>query len=308
MPDDKPRGRGSIFGAVVIIIAGVVFLYSNLRPEWDPWPIISRYWPVLLILLGVGKLIDVVRAHNAAPGTPPMRRGGEGLAIFVLVMLLCFVFFRPHGLASSRTRHENKSVELGSAESVRMTVDMPAGDLRISGGAAKLLDADFDYGESEGRPEVSYDANGKEGNLRVTQTSTPHIGNTHNTWQLRLNNDAVRDLRLDMGAGRGDLNFNGVRLTNLEVDMGAGDLTTDLTGDWKQNVNVRIEGGAGRATVRLPHSIGVRVHASGGLGSIDVSGLRSDGGYYVNDSYGKSPITMNVTVEGGVGQIRLLGD
>jgi hypothetical protein len=309
MADDRPRGRGSLFGAALLIIVGVLFLYSNLRPEWNPWPWISSYWPVLLILLGLGKLVDAVRTRNLPPGAPPVRRSGEGLAIFVLIILLCFVFFRARGRGfshvGSRVAHESKSVDAQGADTVRMFVEMPAGDLRISGGATKLLDAEFDYDESEGQPEVSYDA--KEGRLKITQGGGhPHIGNTRNNWALRLNNDVVRELNLEMGAGRGDLILNGTRLTKVDVQLGAGDLTTDLTGDWKQDVTVRLEGGAGRATVRLPKGVGVRVRASGGIGSIDVEGLRSEGGYYVNSAYGKSPVTMNVTVEGGVGQIRLI--
>ncbi|HMD31127.1 MAG TPA: toast rack family protein [Candidatus Acidoferrales bacterium] len=313
MSDAKPRGRGSLFGALFLILLGAIFLYSNLRPEWDPWPLISRYWPLLLIVLGLGKLWDAMRARNAPPGTPPVRRSGEGVAIFVLILLVGIVFFRGHGqgYAGSRLAHEARSVEAQGAESVRVSMEMPAGELRISGGATKLLDADFDYTESDGAPDVSYDASGKEGTLRIEQHgSHPHvhvIGSSDDRWALRLNNDLVRDLQVEMGAGRGDLNLRGLALTNLSVEMGAGELTTDLIGDWKKDVTVRIEGGAGRATVRLPKDIGVRVRASGGIGSIDVSGLRSDGSYYVNDAYGKSPVTMNVTVEGGVGQIRLLG-
>jgi len=310
MADQQPRPRGSLFGAFFLILAGALFLYSNLRPEWNPWPLISRYWPVLLILLGLGKLIDVLRTQNAPPGAPPLRRAGEGLAIFVLFLLLVTVFFRGHrGYASSRLLHETKTVEAQGASTVRVNLDMNAGDLRITGGGDKLLDANFDYDESDGRPEVSYDASGTEGRLHVSQSGGSHIigrAGRDDTWALRLNNDLVRELRLEMGAGRGDLNLRGVQLTQLEVDMGAGELTTDLTGDWKHDVTVRIEGGAGRATVRLPKNVGVRVRAAGGIGSIDVEGLRRDGSYYVNNLYGKSPITMNVTVEGGVGQIRLL--
>jgi len=310
MPDNAPRSRGSLFGAAFLIILGSLFLYSNLQPEWNPWPWISRFWPVLLIALGLGKLFDALRARSLSPGTPAPRRSGEGFAILAVVLLLCLVFVgaRRNGRWSTRLVHESKSVEAQGADTVRMSVDMPAGDLRIAGGAAKLLDADFDYSESEGRPEISYDSSGSDRRLSITQNGSPHIGRTENTWSLRLNNDEVRELRIEMGAGRGDLNLNGIRLSKLDVEIGAGDITTDLTGDWKQDVTVRIEGGAGRATIRLPRDIGVRVRASGGIGSIDVEGLRHDGDNYVNSAYGKSSVTMDVTVEGGVGQIRLIGN
>jgi len=309
MPDATPRSRGPIFGALFLIALGALFLYSNLVPDWSPWWIIARYWPVLLILIGVAKLWDVLRMRNLPPGAPPPRRHGEAWAAVAMVVLVCLILAGARGRSARWTyglQHESKSVEAQGADSVRVSLDMPAGELTLRGGADKLLDANFDYNGSVGRPSVSYDLSGKEGHLTISQDGGPHIGRTENTWALTLNNDLVRELKLDMGAGRGELNLRGLGLTKLDVDMGAGDLTTDLTGDWKQDVNVRIEGGAGRATVRLPKGVGVRVRASGGIGSIDVQGLRSDGDYYVNSAYGKSPVTMNVTVEGGVGQIRLI--
>ncbi|HYA96899.1 MAG TPA: LiaF domain-containing protein, partial [Methylomirabilota bacterium] len=96
-----------------------------------------------------------------------------------------------------------------------------------------------------------------------------------------------------------------VPLTRLEVNMGAGQLDLDLTGPRKENMTVVIHGGVGQARIRLPKDVGVRADAHGGIGSIDVSGLRHDGGEYVNDAYGKSPVTIDLNVQGGVGQITL---
>jgi hypothetical protein len=61
----------------------------------------------------------------------------------------------------------------------------------------------------------------------------------------------------------------------------------------------------GSATIRLPKDEGVRVVASGGIGAIHADGLKSRGDAYVNDAYGKTPQTIDLTVHGGVGQINL---
>ena len=61
----------------------------------------------------------------------------------------------------------------------------------------------------------------------------------------------------------------------------------------------------GKATVRLPSDVGVRASAHGGIGAINVHGLKKDGDDYVNEAYGKSPITVTVHVAGGVGEINL---
>jgi hypothetical protein len=55
----------------------------------------------------------------------------------------------------------------------------------------------------------------------------------------------------------------------------------------------------------LPSEIGVRATAQGGLGKIDAEGLEKEGSAYVNDAYGNSEVTLEVDVQGGVGQINL---
>jgi predicted membrane protein len=110
-----------------------------------------------------------------------------------------------------------------------------------------------------------------------------------------------------MGAGQSDLRVDGLNLTNLEVNMGAGELHLDLT-EQKSNLRADIEGGVGSATIRLPRDVGVRVEASGGLGSINAHGLQRDGDAYVNAAYGKTPASIDLTIEGGVGEINLVAE
>jgi hypothetical protein len=50
----------------------------------------------------------------------------------------------------------------------------------------------------------------------------------------------------------------------------------------------------------------VEVHATGGIGSISAHGLKRDGDAYVNDAFGKTPTSIKMTIEGGVGEINLI--
>ena len=306
MANEAPRRLGSVFGALLLITIGGLFLVSNLLPDWDVWPFMSRYWPVILILWGLGRLYDAMRAP-AAPGAPHARSGGG--SIIAIILLVCFfAFAATRWRGPGRYVHETQSMEAQGAESVAVSIEMPAGELNISGGATKLLDADFDYSWADGKPRISYDSSGKDRQLRLTQDGSRHLGREHNHWNLRMDGGKITSLHIDMGAGRSDLRLGGMRLNRVSVEMGAGECIADLTGDWKQNAEVHIEGGAGSATVRLPKDVGVRARASGALGSIDVRGLHRDNGYYVNDAYGKSPVTINLDVEGAVGEIRLIQD
>jgi hypothetical protein len=203
-------------------------------------------------------------------------------------------------------RKESKAVALGAAHTVKVSLNMKAGELKVGGGASGLMEADFTYNVPEWKPEVNYEVSGDVGNLELEQPgSASSTGNTRNEWDLRLSNKTPIEMTVNMGAGRATLTLGGMALSRLELNMGAGETTVDLTGNWKKDLSAQIHGGVGRATVRLPREAGVYVVAQGGLGSINASGFQRQGDAYVNDQYGKSPITLRIEVEGGVGEINL---
>ena len=293
--------RSSLVGAVLLVALGLLFLYSNFRPGLDPWPLLSRYWPVLLIFLGLGKVWDQFRPQASSAGRAWLS-GGEIAVILLLVIAGIALSFQ----SASRKIHDVEALDRQGSEAVRVHIQMPAGELKLSGGANKLMEADFNYDEAEGKPRISYQASRSGGQLDINQPGKKfHFGPTHNDWNVRLADNVPMELKVEMGAGQGELKVGDLSLTRLEINMGAGQFTADLTGDWKKDLDAEMHGGVGHAIILLPQDVGVRVHATGGIGSISADGLKREGDEYVNDLYGKSPVTLRLDVSGGVGNIEL---
>ncbi|MGH9729767.1 MAG: toast rack family protein [Candidatus Acidiferrales bacterium] len=202
---------------------------------------------------------------------------------------------------------ENVSIPLSAAKSVDVHLQMSAGEINISGGSPQLLDGTIKYNVPDWKPDVSYSVNDGKGALMVMQPEASHttIGGVKYTWDLHLNNAVPLDVAVEMGAGNSTLNFSSLTLRNLDVQMGAGNSIVDLTGDWKQNVTASIQGGVGEAHIKLPRDTGVRVTVDGGLGSVNAPDFKKDGDSYVNDAYGKSKVTVEVHVTGGIGEVYL---
>jgi hypothetical protein len=307
MPETDRRPSRSIWGAVVLIALGALLLLANLGLGFNPWMVLARFWPLILIFLGIGGLIDYFRVRSD-PNAASIRTSVPVIAVIAIVVLVGLAFAHHHRVRA-KTVHEDRSVDLGGATSVHAHINMPAGQLTISSGGPALLGAHFDYTDSDGDPQVNYDVAGGVGDLEISQTQpTVHIGNSNNTWQLNFANNVPLDLSLDMGAGQGDVNLDGLDVTNLKINLGAGQMDVDLRGARTTDLDADIEGGVGQGTIHLPKDVGVRVHADGGLGSIDTHGLTRDGDDYVNDALGKSPATIHLKVEGGVGSIDLDAD
>ena len=251
----------------------------------------------------------VPRRPEAADSPLPERKPTRAAAILtasaVLALLSagCMVVSND----SATTESESKTIELKGAKSVQLNVEMGAGELRIRGGAAPLLDADFRYSPAQWKPEVRYDVAGDRGTLVVRQHGSQTIGsNKKNEWELRLNEDVPMDVSVKLGAGEGALDLGNVSLHSLNIEMGVGELKLNLTGHPRNNVDVSINGGVGQATVRLPRRARLEVEAHGGIGEITASGLTKRDGLWVNEPSGATDATMHVTVNGGIGGIHLI--
>jgi uncharacterized protein DUF2154/cell wall-active antibiotic response 4TMS protein YvqF len=313
MADGQSTHRTSLVLPIVLITVGAMFLYANWRPAFDPWPILRTYWPLILIFVGLGKMWDVTRARRNPDGTarPGVSLGATcGALAFVLVLVVLFW----HGRAFTRDRHyssdiqhQSRTLERLNAKSIHVSLETSSGEFNISGGSSHLLDADFNYSGSYETPRVDYNVADGVGHLSISQDDgSTHFGTTHNQWNLRFSNDVPLELKVEMGAGRGQLRLRDMPVTRLEMSMGAGQADLDITGDRKNDLVADLEGGVGQVTIRLPRKVGVVVRASGGIGAVDAHGLRHQDGEYTNEVYGKTPATIRLTVQGGVGQISLI--
>jgi len=312
MPENVRQERPPLVFPIVLITVGALFLYANYRPAFDPWYVLKTYWPLILIFLGLAKIFDSARANRAGNSNAGAWSAGATLGFVAFIVVMIVLLFHSHAFSHSRAfrsvvKHESQHVDLQGANSIEASIQSPAGELNVEGGASRALEADFNFAESFGAPVVDYHVASGVGQINVTQDrDEPHFGISHNDWKLRFNNSIPLELKVEMGAGEGNLHLRDVPITRLELHMGAGHVMVDLTGNRAKDVDADIQGGVGEALVRLPRNVGVDAHASGGIGGILAPGLKKEGDEYTNDAFGKAPVTIRLRVQGGVGSIKLL--
>ncbi len=205
-------------------------------------------------------------------------------------------------------RTETRSIDLDKSEEVRVDLRMGAGEMRVSGGAEKLMEGRFTYNRLRLRPEVSYTSGGFRGHLTVEEPG--HVGGTTSryAWDLRLNDQKVLDLDVHCGAGQTRLDLGDLTLRRVNVELGVGEVKMDLRGMPKDSYDVTIHGGVGEATVYLPEGVGIDADVRGGIGDIHAPGLEKRNGRYVNDAYGRAKNTVHLDIQGGIGSINLIAN
>jgi hypothetical protein len=101
MPPLPPRRHRSFAGPFVLIVIGAIFLLGTMRilSVSRLWHLFANYWPVLLILWGIIKLVEHQQAQREG-----MRSAGIGAGgVLLVVMIIVF------GLIATQIDHTNWS-------------------------------------------------------------------------------------------------------------------------------------------------------------------------------------------------------
>jgi DUF4097 and DUF4098 domain-containing protein YvlB len=106
-----PPRRHSVVGPLILIVIGVLFLLRNIGYTIPLFHNYARYWPLLLVLIGLVRLAEFFAARSAQRPVPCMGGGAVFLVVIVIVT----------GVALSGALHGRKDINWGS---VRDNVDI----------------------------------------------------------------------------------------------------------------------------------------------------------------------------------------
>lgn len=115
--------------------------------------------------------------------------------------------------------------------------------------------------------------------------------------------------RFLLRAGAANVEVRGIGYASpreVQVEGGMGNLILDFTGPWTDSARVKVTAGVGALRLRFPRDVGVRVAMEGGLSNIQTSGdWRLSQDIYLNEAYGQSGTSLEVTLTAGVGSVTL---
>ena len=174
-------------------------------------------------------------------------------------------------------------------------IEMGAGRLTISSGAANLVEGTVTYNVTDWAPTVSQISNG----VLLSQDHTTNVGisdnDIENDWDLKLGQTPI-DLKISAGAYEGTIDLSGLSITNLEVNDGASKATIrfDLLNPVEMQ---RLEYKTGASQVELI-----------GLANANVSTITFDSGAgsYTLDFSGELQRDITVHIASGMSDTRIV--
>ncbi|HEX7587428.1 MAG TPA: DUF5668 domain-containing protein [Anaerolineae bacterium] len=292
--------RPSLIGPLILITLGVLFLLANFGMlPLSFWEIAARFWPLVLILVG----LELVFGRRSAIG-----------ALVVVVLWLALVggvvWLASAGggvLPSAPLITETLSEPLGDIKSATINLDIGVATtnvIALGAEASDLMKGTFAH-SSGIRIAKSYNVAANEGRLGLKgEGADIALFDFRNSrWDIGLNPGLPLVLNVNGGVGRVELDLSGLNVTAINLDAGVG--TIAATTPSKGVTTLRVNGGVGNATITVPNGVSARIHVNSGLGAIRVNETRfpkaADG--YQSSDYGSSANKIDIAVDGGVGSV-----
>ncbi len=274
-----------------------------------------RFWPILVIALGVGLLLRSTRFGVA---------GGMLAAALPGVLLGGLVVASPDMMPACRI------AEPSSYTTQQGTFDGAASvDLRLDCGEISVATAPgtgwhVQTGDGTGTAPV---VNSAADRLSVWSADEGHRFGSHwsgDAFVVTLPTDRTLDLDVEVNAGHGRLDLAGARLGDIRLDVNAGDLAANLTGATLVRLSMDIN--AANASVRLPASgdfeadfsvnaadltvcappgLGLRIRQDVVLGSTTYAGLDRTGDAWETPGYSTATSHADVTISVNVGSVEV---
>jgi len=292
--------RPGITGPVILISLGVIFLLNNMGfIDLNLWDVIMRFWPILLIAIGLDILIG--------------RRSAWGAAIAVVVVLAILaggiVFF--DNQAQWTYAAEKFEIPLGNVEEATISLDPALGYLLID----ELPKESNVLLQGEVRP-FSGEEFGKNVDFSGTRATidlrtegvivAPFFGGWSDqpSWDFALHPEVATDLIVDFGVGKAELDLQDLQIGEIHVEQGLGQMILLLPS--ADNMDINLDGGIGEIQVVIPEDVGVRIRAGVGIGNVLVpSDYTRDGDFYISPGYAAAENQIEMVIDLAIGSVQV---
>ena len=281
--------------AYVLILLGALLLVARLG-WFDLTRLLGvlRYWPVLVIAVGVDMLTG---------GKRRLLVYGAGVAAAVILSLT------GGGIVAKPASTVQVAQELQGARSADVHVVASLAELQLSGSSQAQLLASGTLGQHSGEQVVvDYVLRGDHGQFSAVSQGlrSTFMGFRRAVpWDLTLTGRVPISLSVETGVGDSNLDLRQLQLEQLVVNAGVGSTTLHLP----QGAGYAgsIDGGIGTVEVRVPRSVDVRIEVDTGIGSVNVANhFARNGNVYTSPGYATSAQRVDLSIDAGIGTVRIL--
>lgn len=306
----KSGARGSSHGnafpiwAFIIIVVGIVLLLNNFG--FLPLGLggtLVRFWPVLIILIGVNIIWG--RSH------PWLVSGITLLAIFAVLGIGIAVTVAQGGTVTTNSSIVEPKGDLAKAE---VEIEFGAGNLvldNLTANSVNLVESDAQHTgwARDGGIVKEIERRSSVGILKLSQERAQWFfsgGDRDDRWNVHLSPDIPIELTVKTGASDSELDLSKLKVTKLNVETGASQLSVTLPEAAGLTI-ARIKAGVADVKVTVPQNVAARIATQTGLTPTNIDEIRfpRTGGAYQSLNYDTATNRIDLEIQGGLANLRV---
>lgn len=295
-----------IFWGVFFISIGGLVLLGNLTALDFTWHSAWKFWPMVLVLIGVSILVK----NQIGKGIV------AGLAAFVLALTI-------YASVSATTNLIDNDFEINFGDEVvyydttyfsqEYSDSIETASLQFSAGAGgfKMLtptDKLIDFRTEGAENNYKLNRNDSGSNTDITfKMKNTHLkfgkNNYKNSVEMSLNSKPEWDLNFDIGAASMDLDLTEYKINKLDIDMGAAALNVKF-GDLADVSRFKLDAGASDIDILIPESVGCEINSDAALSSKNYEGFEKiNKKLYRTDNFDSAKKKIYIDIDCGVSSI-----
>jgi len=300
---EKKLGRNyriPIFG-ISLLFLGVVFLLQTLDViPWGLWGTLWRFWPVLIIIIGLSILL---KRYN------PWLVSALVLAMLFACLGIAAWQYEPSLPAGQTTK--SYSEPLGNLERAQIEIDFTAGSLTVnslSPSSLNFVEAESRMSNGDGGMRADFHQQGGEGRLRLStgQVNRQFWDEAGLSWEVRFTRNIPLTIEVESAASNLNLDLSELEVTSLRVNINAGNCRVQMPSS-TGTTYAYIEANVANVEVTIPDGVAFRLKADVDLGVFEVDENRfpKKGTYYMSPDFESAQNRIELELDCDLGRVQI---
>jgi len=301
--------RPSLVGPLILIAAGILLLLNQTgRLPWNVWGTLWRFWPVILILVGLEVLLGVSRSMA-------WYIVGLVLAVVVLGGIIGYAIYRSNQPSAPRPVAQTETVieATQDADRGKITLRLGVGTLEVQALAdsPNFVEGRIEYGQYSLQAERSFRVRDGQAQFSLLGRSEPNMiwapgNNVGERWNLKFTPRIPLEMDITAGVGSADIDLRELKVVRLDVKGGVGQ-TKVLFPTGAGLTRATVSSGVGEVIVEVPQDVGAKIKVSKALTGVNVSSSRfvRSGDEYVTANYATAENKLDLEIKSGIGAITI---
>ncbi len=275
----QQRERPAPMWGIFLLFLGTVFLLQTLNIlPWGLWENLWRFWPVLIIIIGLSILL---RRYN------PWLVSGLILVLLFACLGIAYWQYSPHLPGGETTK--SYSEPLGSLEHAQIEIDFSAGSLNIS--SLPLNSPNFVEADSEARNGnmlVAFQSQDSEGtlHLKTDQVDRRFPNEAGSRWEVSFTRNIPLTIQVKSAASNLELDLSELEVTELQMDIDIGNSIVKMPFSAGTTL-AYIKADLANVEVTIPEGVAAKLKIDTDLSVLNVNESRfpKKGDYYLSPNF-----------------------